>query len=132
LYGMERSVEDTVRYSARMSDWLVPPFHIAYGSLVNNGSTDPERWLFPGLVPLFIVLAATRARRPRGLLIVIAIAALTLAYFRLAERGDRTSPPRSGSSSASFFRWVHRIRFFDFCSTRSRRCAASARRRDGR
>lgn len=82
--GMERSFDDTLRYSARPSDWLVPSFHVAYGSLVNDGSTDPERWLFPGLVPLLIiVLAASRSKRaiaPAALAIVL----LTLAYFRAA------------------------------------------------
>jgi hypothetical protein len=84
LYAMERSIEETVRYSARLADWLVPPFHIAYGSLVNDGSIDPERWLFPGLVPLFIVLAGAASRSRRALLLAAAFALLTLAYLRFA------------------------------------------------
>lgn len=84
LYGLERSIDDTLRYSAQGRDWLTPPLRTTYAALVNDGSTDPERWLFPGLVPLFIVLASAAARSRRGLLMAAAIALLTLAYFRAA------------------------------------------------
>ena len=75
LYQMERSLADLEPYSAHLRDWLVGPLHLPYGAYVNNGMTDPERWLFPGLVPLLIVIALWW-RRP------FAIPFLVLTYFR--------------------------------------------------
>jgi len=75
LYQMERSLADLERYSAHLRDWLIGPLHLPYGGYVNNGTVDPERWLFPGLVPLLIVIALWW-RRP------FAIPFLALTYFR--------------------------------------------------
>jgi hypothetical protein len=83
LYQMERSLADLEPYSAHLRDWLVGPLHLPYGAYVNNGMVDPERWLFPGLVPLLIVIALWR-RRP------FAIPFLALTYFRAVH----VLPPR--------------------------------------
>lgn len=57
MYKMRRSPEETQFYSAEWRDWFVAESYLAYGHLLNNGTVDPERWLFPGFVPL--ILAAS-------------------------------------------------------------------------
>ena len=57
-YGMERSWADLKPYSARWSDWFMPPReNQLYGDLVPDEAYEPEHPLFPGLVVL--ALAAT-------------------------------------------------------------------------
>jgi hypothetical protein len=64
LYGMTRSWEETIGYSATWSDWLISsPMNHLY-AFTTNPAVDPERWLFPGLLgPLFAIAACLLARR---------------------------------------------------------------------
>src|SRR5258706_11746267 len=53
LYGMERSAEETMLYSAQAKDWLaVAPENRLYGG---TSKADPERRLFPGGIALLAI-----------------------------------------------------------------------------
>lgn len=49
-YGFRGDIEETRRYSAVPGDWASPNFHTRLHMKMNanDGTTDPERWLFPG------------------------------------------------------------------------------------
>jgi len=52
-YGLRRDFEETRGYSAFPPDWFVSGFqNRLYGFRTNDGTTDPERWLFPGVLIL--------------------------------------------------------------------------------
>jgi hypothetical protein len=53
LYGMERSWEEVQRFSAMPSDWLATNTHNRLYRAFAHGS-EPERWLFPGLLCLIV------------------------------------------------------------------------------
>lgn len=55
LYGMRGDVEETLSFSATLPDWLVAnPGARFYGSRLGQASVNPERWLFPGVLPLLL------------------------------------------------------------------------------
>ncbi|HEY8181358.1 MAG TPA: hypothetical protein VII32_03910 [Thermoanaerobaculia bacterium] len=64
-YGMQRSWDETMAFSARPSDWLVSNANNRVYDFLGKPDVDPERWLFPGA--LAIVLSgfafATRDRK---------------------------------------------------------------------
>lgn len=66
LYGMVRSPADARMYSALPGDWLVSGDHLAYARWLNDHSVNPERWLFPGFIPLILVVAALILWRRNG------------------------------------------------------------------
>ena len=57
-YGFRGDVEETRRYSAVPGDWVSPNFHTrAHMKMnANDGTTDPERWLFPGFGGVVLAL----------------------------------------------------------------------------
>src|SRR6266545_5219979 len=54
LYGMERSWQETLNFSATWSDWLVVSRYNRFYSALHNAGIDAERWLFPGTLSLLI------------------------------------------------------------------------------
>lgn len=58
LYGLRGDASETLRYSARPADWLIADPASRYGSITNDGTTDPERWLFPGLAIFCLAVMA--------------------------------------------------------------------------
>ena len=65
LYGMKREWSVVLGYSATWRDWFVASsYNRLYGSLANTGQTDPELWLFPGVLSLLLsALAIVLLRR---------------------------------------------------------------------
>jgi hypothetical protein len=63
MYGMERSWDETMSYSARPSDWLVSNFHNRVYTPLRNATVDPERWLYPGVLSLILASIALAGRR---------------------------------------------------------------------
>lgn len=66
--GMARDRSETKAYSATWSDWLVSNNANRVYPKLRDGSVDPERWLFPGVLSILAAIAALfLARRyPRG------------------------------------------------------------------
>jgi hypothetical protein len=57
IYATRGDAAETEHYSSQPRDWLIASMHSRlYGPLTNDGTVDPERWAFPGV--LAIVLAA--------------------------------------------------------------------------
>jgi hypothetical protein len=83
-YGFRGSREETRHYSAVPSDWLVSNFHnrfyLPLGT--NNGTTDPERWLFPGfgVIALSAIALARRESRSRTATLA-AVSWIALGFF---------------------------------------------------
>lgn len=66
LYGMVRSPADARTFSALPGDWLVSGDHLHYAWWLNDRSVNPERWLFPGFIPLILVVVALVLWRANG------------------------------------------------------------------
>lgn len=69
LYGMRGDAAETLSYSAKPDDWLAASLHLRWWGKTNDGSTGPERWLFPGAIGLILAASslsaiANRARPP--------------------------------------------------------------------
>jgi hypothetical protein len=62
LYGMERSWDETMSFSAVPSDWLVNNFAWRPYPVRNDAATDGERRLFPGAFALCLALVAFASR----------------------------------------------------------------------
>ncbi|HEV7767424.1 MAG TPA: hypothetical protein VGQ76_20655 [Thermoanaerobaculia bacterium] len=79
-YKMRGDAGETLQYSARPSDWLIASLHNrVYGPHLNDGTVDPERWSFPGILAPLLALAgiATAIRKaPRHVAIGITLIAL--------------------------------------------------------
>src|SRR5258706_3004633 len=59
LYGMQRSAEETMHYSAVPGDWLrVPQESRTYARWLDNPTYEAERKLFPGALAIVLALAA--------------------------------------------------------------------------
>ncbi len=65
-YGMRRNLFEVADGSATLSDWLVaPPRSLLYWRLTPDNDR-PERRLFPGLMPIALLIAALLFAPPRG------------------------------------------------------------------
>jgi hypothetical protein len=63
-YKMKRMGGEALDGSASWRDWLVPaPNHRLYAGLIDPGLPRPERHLFPGFLPLLLLLCAAAATR---------------------------------------------------------------------
>ena len=59
LYKLKREPDEVLWGSATWTDWLTPTFASrTYGDLIPSDKTQPERHLFPGLLILFLTVAA--------------------------------------------------------------------------
>ena len=59
LYKLKRDPDEVLWGSATWGDWLTPTFASrTYGDLIPSDKTNPERHLFPGLLVLFLTIAA--------------------------------------------------------------------------
>jgi hypothetical protein len=76
MYGMQRSWQETMSYSARPADWLVSNFHNPLYAPLRNPKIDPERWLFPGALSLALGAVALASRQRQPLMIALALMAL--------------------------------------------------------
>jgi hypothetical protein len=79
LYKMRGDAGETLQYSAQPSDWLIASLHNrVYGPRLNDGTVDPERWAFPGLLgPLLAIVGVTAFRRaPRPVAIGLTLVLL--------------------------------------------------------
>jgi len=55
LYPMRGDSQETLAFSATLADWFVAnPGARFYGMELGDRSIDPERWLFPGILPLLL------------------------------------------------------------------------------
>jgi len=63
LYGMERSWNETMSFSAVPADWLLNNFAWRPYPARNDAATDPERWLFPGVIALCLAVVAFASRQ---------------------------------------------------------------------
>lgn len=75
LYGMQRQYAEVLRFSAVPSDWLRTGGQSAVYGWLADGHTDPERWLFPGVLVVLLaaigVFYATRRERAIALLWIV-------------------------------------------------------------
>lgn len=86
MYGLRGDATETSWYSSKPADWLIASLHNRlYGPLTNDGTVDPERWAFPGVLAIVLALitcvgAFRRKREPMQfldrLLLVLTIAFL--------------------------------------------------------
>jgi hypothetical protein len=80
-YGMERSAEETMHFSATPGDWLVAGGGTrVYKSLVRE-EVNPERRLFPGALALALACAGLLARGRRALAKAAALAWVSLGFL---------------------------------------------------
>ena len=80
MYGMQRSWQETMSFSALPTDWLVSnPHHRLYASL-RDPSVDAERWLFPGALALLLGAGALIVSPDRRAL-KIPVAWILLGFF---------------------------------------------------
>ena len=88
-YGFRGDPQETLNYSARPSDWLLTNFHNRFYLPVgtNRATTDPERWLFPGLGIVFLSVTGLLHAAPRRLL-AAALVLLTLLFAAATVRLD--------------------------------------------
>jgi hypothetical protein len=87
LYGMTRRVGEVEYFSAELRDWFIAGPHLPYGWLVHDPEVNPERWLFPGFLPLiFSMLGLIFYRRMNGS-IGVAVALLWIAIGVLGSFG---------------------------------------------
>ncbi|MEO8033484.1 MAG: hypothetical protein ABI837_03560 [Acidobacteriota bacterium] len=89
LYGMRGDPAETLRYSATWSDWLSTNFSTRSHMLIhwNDGTTVPERWLFPGFLILILAALSVRARCEEVERRTFAVALLWLALGLLGSLG---------------------------------------------
>jgi hypothetical protein len=73
LYGMTRSAAETKRFSATLSDWLVSSDRMYLYASLRDGTVDPERWLFPGLLAILLSAAGTFAIRVHTRAVVLGL-----------------------------------------------------------
>lgn len=86
-YSMQRSPDEVMFYSATWQDWLfASPRSLLYGQIPNGMETHGERFLFPGVVPLFLALAALFMVAPKpGRTVVIAPRPVNRGLVRLLD-----------------------------------------------
>src|ERR1051326_7373223 len=111
-YRMKRMGAEVASSSATWSDWLVPaPDHKFYSHMVDPELVRPERQLFPGFLPLLLLLWSAVAtpplsdreperrqgRRTPYLLDVAILLAAVLSYFSLVRSGELRPLGFSGS-----------------------------------
>ncbi|HEY8165478.1 MAG TPA: hypothetical protein VIF83_07995 [Gemmatimonadaceae bacterium] len=58
MYGMQRSWQETMSFSALPTDWLVSNAHNRLYASLRNPGLDAERWLFPGSLVLVLAVGA--------------------------------------------------------------------------
>jgi hypothetical protein len=82
LYGMRGDAGETLQYSAQPSDWMIASLHNRlYGPRLNDGTVDPERWAFPGLLgPLLALIGAMTAFRRSPRFVAIGVALVLLGF----------------------------------------------------
>ena len=70
--GMTRNWHETKYYSAHPRDWLNPGTANRFYARLADTTTDPERWLFPGVLSILLSLAGViAARRDRRTLAIV-------------------------------------------------------------
>ncbi|HWS71208.1 MAG TPA: hypothetical protein VN605_03805 [Thermoanaerobaculia bacterium] len=93
IYHLRGDAGETLGYSATTSDWLIASEHNRlWGPLTNDGSVDPERWSFPGLVAPLLAIGAivAMAERPRRERAAVNVGALLAALGFLGSLGLHT------------------------------------------
>lgn len=53
-HGVRADTNETLGYSATPSDWFLPHIGSRFWGRFNDGTVDPERWLFPGATLLLL------------------------------------------------------------------------------
>lgn len=83
LYPLRGDAGETLHYSATPASWLIPSLHNRlYGPHFNDGSVDPERWAFPGILgPLLAAIGAVAFWRRSRLAVAIALALIVLGFL---------------------------------------------------
>jgi hypothetical protein len=80
LYNMRGDAQETLHYSAVPSDWLISSLHNrVYGPYLNDGTVDPERWSFPGVLgPLLALIGAVAMFRRSRVVVLAGLALIVL------------------------------------------------------
>lgn len=83
LYNMRGDAGETLGYSAVPSDWLIASLHNrVYGPLLNDGTVDPERWSFPGVLgPLLALIGAVAMFRRSRVVVLVGLALILLGVL---------------------------------------------------
>jgi hypothetical protein len=83
IYAMRGDANETLQYSAVPSDWAIASLHNRlYGPYLNDGTIDPERWAFPGILgPLLALAGAATAWRRSRIHAITAIALMLLGFI---------------------------------------------------
>jgi hypothetical protein len=82
LYNMRGDAQETLHYSAVPSDWLISSLHNrVYGPHLNDGTVDPERWSFPGVLgPLLALMGAVAMFRRSRVAVLTGLALIVLGF----------------------------------------------------
>ena len=87
-YGLRGTFEEARRHSAVPKDWVTGsihnPFYMRFAT--NDGTTAPERWLFPGAGAVLLALVGVIGplgadRRMRRLVLITAVTWIALGFF---------------------------------------------------
>ncbi len=83
IYTMRGDAGETLHYSALPTDWGIASLHNRlYGPRLNDGSIDPERWSFPGLLgPLLALIGVATAWGRSRTHAIIGLALVLLGFF---------------------------------------------------
>jgi hypothetical protein len=82
IYRMRGDAGETMQYSAVPSDWGIASLHNrVYGPHLNDGTVDPERWAFPGILGPLLALIGTATTWRRSRVYTIVGLALVLLGF---------------------------------------------------
>ncbi|MHB0969735.1 MAG: DUF4214 domain-containing protein [Thermoanaerobaculia bacterium] len=67
-YGLVRSLDEVRDYSATIEGWVTAPLRsVVYGRAMNDGTLNPETWLFPGFLAILLgVYALVTVRTAEG------------------------------------------------------------------
>jgi len=83
IYQTRGDAGETLHYSATPAGWLTASLHSrVYGPLLNDGTTDPEHWSFPGILgPLLAVAGAALALRRSRLTVTLGLFLVALGLL---------------------------------------------------
>jgi len=71
MYGMQRSWQETMSFSARPGDWIVSSVNNRFYTPLHDSKVNPELWLFPGALAIVLAAVAIVSRERQSVLIAL-------------------------------------------------------------
>src|SRR5712692_2343269 len=71
MYGMQRSWQETMSFSAQPGDWIVSSVNNRFYAPLHDSNVNPELWLFPGVLAIVLGALAIFSRERRSVVIAL-------------------------------------------------------------